>query len=216
MTWLVRTDIVPATSYVQQGLPANLTRALLQAYGPDCAEGIPSLQTLGGQSACHLPKPYGATFRRAAAYIGDLYFIANRRLTCQTWAAANLTTYCYRFNAIPAGIPWPIAVTHFQEVSFVFNNLQGLGYVTNPFKGKPQSYADLSYLMSKSWASFVYDLDVNGWKGRNASVPAWPRYNNRNPMNFVFDANVTSHSESDTFRAEGIRLINENLKLYRR
>ena len=178
--------------------------------------GIPSLHTLGGPSSCHLPAPYGAAYRRSAAYFGDEVFIANRRLTCQTWAAANLTAYCYRFNAIPAGLPWPIEVTHFQEVAFVFNNLQGLGYAVNPFKGKPQSFADLSELMSKSWASFVYDQDVNGWKGRNATVPNWPKYNNSKPMDFVLDANVTSHPEPDTFRAEGMRLINDNLRLYNR
>jgi len=147
---------------------------------------------------------------------GDEVFIASRRATVQTWAACNLSAYSYRFNAIPAGTAWPIEVTHFQEVSFVFNNVNGLGYAVNPFANKSQSYTDLSDLMSKSWASFVYDLDPNAWTGRPANVSAWPRYDNANPMNIVWDANVTSHTEADTFRAEGIALINQNQALYHR
>jgi acetylcholinesterase len=199
---------------VQYGLPQPLVQQLLSAYSENCSEGIPSIETLGG--VCHLGLPYGYDYRRSAAYFGDEVFIANRRLACQTWAAANISAYCYRFNAIPAGIPWPIEVTHFQEVAFVFNNLQGLGYAVNPFLNKSQSYIDLSDLMSKSWASFVYDQDPNSWKGRNSSVPDWPRYDNSNPMDFVFDANVTSHPEPDTYRAEGMKLINDNMPLYHR
>jgi len=46
---------------------------------------------------------------------GDLFFIAMRRYTCQRWAAEGVPAYCYRFNVIPAGIPYYIAATHFQE-----------------------------------------------------------------------------------------------------
>lgn len=146
-----------------------------------------------------------------------MVFIAARRKTCEVWAASGLTAYCYRFNAVPSGIPWPIEVTHFQEVAFVFNNLQGLGYVTNPFLDKPPSYAALSKLMSNSWASFVYDNNPNNWTGRAAyGAVDWPVYTTADPMDFVFDANVTSHPEPDTFRAEGIKLINDNELLYQR
>lgn len=162
---------------------------------------------------------------RSAAYYGDAVFIAARRLTCQTWAAANVAAYCYRFNAIPAGIPPVIGATHFQEVAFVFYNLAGVGYApaaAPPFAGKPQGYADLARLMDGSWVSFVHDLDPNSFRAgadraRFAGVPAWPRYDARNPQNFVFDANVTSYAEPDTFRAEGIALINSaNAGVYHR
>jgi acetylcholinesterase len=95
-------------------------------------------------------------------------------------------------------------------VAFVFNNLDGLGYAVNPFLNKSESYAQLSDLMSKSWASFVYDLDPNGWSGRDEAVPAWPVYDVENPLNIVWDANVTSYTEPDTFRAEGIKILNDN------
>ncbi|KAF2726003.1 carboxylesterase family protein-like protein [Polychaeton citri CBS 116435] len=202
------------TSRVQQALPPSLVDLLLDAYPDDCCAGIPSLETLGG--VCHLPDPYGYSYRRAAAYFGDEVFIANRRQVCETWAAAGLTAYCYRFNAIPAGISWPISVTHFQEVAFVFNNLQGLGYAVNAFEGKGDSYTQLSELMSKSWASFVADGNVSGWAGRSADVPDWPKYDVANPRDLVFDANVTSFVELDTYREEGMRLLNENMIAFRR
>ncbi|GAB7348751.1 hypothetical protein MBLNU459_g7483t2 [Dothideomycetes sp. NU459] len=211
-------DLAPylnTTSSSQWALTPPVVQALLAAYSSSSDDYlIPSSQTLGGNVT--LGEPYGAYYRHVAAYFGDKVFIANRRLTCQTWAAANVSAYCYRFNAIPAGIPWPIEVTHFQEVSFVFNNLEGLGYAVNPFANKSESYTELSALMSKSWASFVYDLDPNGWKDRNSSVPAWPTYSVSNPLNLVFDANVTSYTEPDTFRAEGIKLINDNNVQYHR
>jgi len=101
-------------------------------------------------------------------------------------------------------------VAHFQEVAFVFNNIDGLGYAVDPFQNKSQSYIDLSNLMSKSWASFVNDLDPNSWSGRQANVTAWPQYDVSCPQNMVWDANVTSHAEPDTFREEGIALLNAN------
>lgn len=98
----------------------------------------------------------------------------------------------------------------------MFNNLNGDGYAIDPFEGKGESYIELSDLMSKSWASFVHDLDPNGWTGRNESVPQWPLYETGNPLNIVWDANVTSHTEPDTWRAEGIKLFNDNCKLFLR
>lgn len=70
--------------------------------------------------------------------------------------------------------------------------------------------------MSKSWASFVNDLNPNGWIGRDANVTSWPAYTTANPSNMVWDANVTSHAEPDTWRAEGIKLINDNSLQYHR
>jgi hypothetical protein len=182
-----------ATTYVQYAWPENIVQEILQAYPADPNDGIPSSQTLGGDVV--LGPPFGAMYRRSAAYIGDMAFIAGRRLTCSTWAAANVPAYCYRFNAIPATSSWPFGVTHFTEVAFVFNNVDGLGYAINPFANRSESYTDLSDLMSKSWASFVYDLDPNGWVGRDAGVPSWPAYIVESPMNMVWEANITSHTE---------------------
>jgi carboxylesterase type B len=112
------------TFIMASGTPANLTEQLLEAYPNDPSVNVvASLGDLQPDS-----QEYGAQWRRAASFFGDQVFIANRRLTCETWATANVSAYCYRFNAIPAGLPAAIGVTHFQEVAFVFNNLQGVGY----------------------------------------------------------------------------------------
>ena len=202
----------------ENGVPADLANQLLEAYPDD-----PSVNVVANLGDARPGPPFGAQFRRSASYFGDQVFIALRRLTCQTWAAAGVPAYCYRFNAIPAGIPPAIGVTHFQEVSFVFLNLMGVGYApvaVPPFTNKTQSYRDLSRFMSSSWVSFVSDLDPNAWrKGGvwNGTEEMWPKYDVANPQDYVFDANVTSHAEPDTWRKEGIDLINaNNLKVYGR
>ncbi|KAI9700164.1 MAG: hypothetical protein M1820_006946 [Bogoriella megaspora] len=202
-------------------IPASYVPSLLDAYPDIPSEGIPSAAE--GLGNITLPAPYGAEFRRSAAYFGDAVFIAARRYTCETWAANNLTAYCYRFNAIPAGIPWPVDVTHFQEVAFVFDNINGLGYATNPFRDKGESYSKLAGLMSRSWASFVYDGQVDGWVGRDGfafgnqtTVESWPKYELESPRDIVWDVNRTSFVEPDTLRAEGIKLINQYAEAYRR
>lgn len=140
--------------------------------------------------------------------------IANRRGACQAWAANGVPAYCYRFNTRPAGVPWELGVPHFQEVSFVFDNTQGLGYdaehmSVNPFKGEPESYFKLAKLMSSSWASFIADLDPNGFDGRYPQAEVWPQYSVDKPQNIVWDANTTAlaYTEPDTWRKEGIPWI---------
>ena len=100
-------------------------------------------------------------------------------------------------------------------------SLLGVGYPpirTPPFQGKPQSYTDLAKLMSSDWISFITAGDVNAWKGRGTlGVPKWPKYEVKTPRDYVYDANVTSYVEADTWRAEGIDLINSgNLEVYGR
>lgn len=149
--------------------------------------------------------------------------IGNRRGACEAWAANGVPAYSYRFNTIPAGLTWETGVTHFQEVAFVFDNIHGLGYnaehnSVNPFQDKPKSYIELAKLMSSSWASFIYDLDPNGFNGRHTSAAAWPVYSVDNPQNIVWDANVTSlaFTEPDTWRKEGIQWILDHALDYHR
>lgn len=187
----------------------ELATQLLEAYPDDL-----SVNVIANMGDARPGPPFGSQFRRSASYFGDYNFIANRRKTCETWAAANISTYCYRFNAIPAGVPPQIGATHFQEVAFVFNNIEGTGYVpaaTPPFTGKGQNYIDLAKLMDSSWISFFHDLDPNSWKSVaawNGTEEDWPLYDVNNPLDYVFDVNVTSHAEPDTYRKEGMELIN--------
>jgi acetylcholinesterase len=209
----------PATIAV---LPSFFANEILTAYPDNSTDWIPSVAEIGNGSFAG--GPLGTQYRRTAAYAGDEVFIANRRLTCQTWAGANIPAYCYRFNAIPAGIPAEVGVTHFQEVAFVFNNVQGLGYAVDPFQGKPDSYTALSKLMSCSWASFVHDLDPNSFRSNSTAgakiaggADEWPKYGTGSAArNMVWDANVTSYAEADTFREAGIDLINKGNLLFLR
>ena len=194
----------------QANISDELADQILAAYPDDLSVNV--VASLGDARP---GPPYGAQFRRAASYYGDYTFIANRRKTCEIWAASNTSAYCYRFNAIPAGIAPEIGATHFQEVAFVFNNIEGNGYkpaATPPFTGKPQSYIDLARLMDSSWISFFHDQDPNSWKTSawNGTEKDWPVYDVNNPLDFVFDANVTSYVEADTYRKEGMKLLHDN------
>ncbi|KAF2032342.1 carboxylesterase family protein-like protein [Setomelanomma holmii] len=205
-------------SNTRGAVPADLANQLLEAYPDDLSVNV--VASLGNQRP---GPPFGAQFRRSSSYFGDQVFIAPRRKTCETWAAAGVPAYCYRFNAIPAGLPPAIGVTHFQEVSFVFYNIQGVGYLpaaVPPFTNKTESYRTLSRFMNSNWVSFVHDLDPNVWRQTyhwQGNEELWPKYDVSNALDYVFDANVTSHAEPDTYRKEGMQLINDNaLEVYLR
>lgn len=194
--------------------------SLLDAYPDVCSDYIPPQEEV----PCNVTIPgEGEEYRRSAAYFGDVVMIANRRGACQAWAANGLEAYCYRFNTIPNGIPWNVGVTHFQEVAFVFDNVNGLGYdaehgTVNPFGGKPESYTQLAKLMSNSWASFIHDLNPNNFTGRHSGTPEWPVYSVSEPQNIVWDANSTelAYPEADTWRQSGIQWILDHALAYHR
>lgn len=197
-------------------IPDSVATKVLEVYPEsytNSSDGIPA-------EFDFVPDPsYGAEWRRVAAYTGDRYFIAGRRLTAQTWSAAGIPAYTYRFNAAPTNIPWYLGVTHFQEVAFVFLDLGGYGYAQGPFINASAATVDLAYMAAGMWASFIVDYDPNSSAASNVT---WPLYSANATattslnetldivgMNMVFDANVTSYIEIDDFRAEGIRYLNE-------
>jgi carboxylesterase type B len=196
-----------AAALTAGGLPSLLQTTVIQAYPDDLSVNV--IAALGSQRPT---ARFGQQFRRVATYVGDQLFIAPRRQTAVSWATHGVTAYAYRFNADQAGFAPELAVSHFKEIGFVFRNIEGVGFRPDvkPFEGKPQRYIDLAKFMSSTWASFVYDLDPNGWKGRTKDVKKWPKYSVKDPKDFVFEANVTSHIESDTWRREGIDFINQN------
>ncbi|KAI9736069.1 MAG: hypothetical protein M1818_006245 [Claussenomyces sp. TS43310] len=160
----------------------------------------------------------GHQFKRSATLIGDIGFKAPRRLAAQEWNKhTNTPLYSYRFNAIPNGIPDYFGVTHWQEVPFMLHNVHGYGFPNldppyfgaDPFASKPESYFNLATLMSRMWSSFIHDGNPN-FHGENASI--WPPYSLQSPTNFVFDANVTSHLELDTYREHGIQYLVEKYR----
>ncbi|KAM5350400.1 hypothetical protein ACJ41O_006905 [Fusarium nematophilum] len=176
------------------------------------------------------PPSYGKQYRRTATYYGDVMMVAPRRLAAETWAKRNLPVYSFRFNAIPAWATYLDGATHFVEVAFAMLNLQGTGYApvrTPPFQGLAESYRELARLMASDWIKFVATGDPNGWKGRERAVPslgkrvpAWPRYKTGGhgaTKNFLYEGNVTSGVEDDTWRSKGIALLNSaNFEVYDR
>lgn len=198
-------------------MPMNTTTAqqIMDAYPLQSAEN--DLANLGSSDFVPPAYPYGLQYRRVTTYFGDQNFIANRRLTCETWAAHSVPAYCYRFNAVPAWAGPYDGSTHFAEVAFAMKNLEGVGYApvrTPPFQGLPESYRELAGLMAGDWVSFVASGDPNAWDRKRAlsslqaEVPGWTAYNNSAPEVFLLEGNATNAMEKDIWRKQGIDLIN--------
>ncbi|KAJ5901473.1 hypothetical protein N7495_002001 [Penicillium taxi] len=198
---------------VAQGGPDNETITMIEYLYPNVPGiGIPAEHALTTDEEA----TYGTQWKRIAAFFGDMVEHFPRREVVQKFAKNNITAYSYRFNVKPAGEAAAIGVTHYQEVAWVFNNIDGIGYTTNPFNGSlidRPAYVEVSTLMSRIWASFATDLDPNnhGLKG----YPVWPAYTLNDQgvgENFVFDANVTSYVERDDYRVPGMAFIAEKAK----
>ncbi|KAF7592703.1 hypothetical protein BBP40_012607 [Aspergillus hancockii] len=188
-------------------IPPSIANRILTLYPDDPSQGVPGF--LGDQRI--LSK--GHQWRRTSAYAGDYTMHANRRRQCEAWTETNTPAYCYRFNMRGADVPYLSGAAHFEEVAFVFNNLEGLGYhYGKPFARMPESYGHLSTLMASMWASFIHDLDPNS--GIKDGEVRWQAYGADRPVDLVFDANVTSYMEPDTWRKEGIEYINSVAKDY--
>jgi carboxylesterase type B len=106
---------------------------------------------------------YGTQWKRIAAFFGDMVEHYPRRTTVQRFAAQNISAFSYRFNVLPYGLSPAIGVTHFQEIAWVFDNTDGVGYGSDPFNVTNfEAYEQVATLMTRMWASFVSDLDPNG------------------------------------------------------
>lgn len=189
--------------------PPDVARKILKLYPDDPSQGVPEF--LGNK---RVPSK-GYQWRRTSAFAGDFMMHANRRRQCEAWAESSTPAYCYRFNVRSADVPLLSGATHFEEVAFVFRNFAGLGYhYGKPFAGTPQSYFDLSSMMTSMWASFIHDLDPNPGVV-NKSIH-WGSYNKAKPLDLFLDANTTSHMEPDTWRKEGIDYINSVAQVFQR
>ncbi|WYZ39067.1 hypothetical protein EsH8_III_000981 [Colletotrichum jinshuiense] len=192
-------------AYLRSGGAGNVTVEVLSALYPDIPRvGLPA--TLDGRPT-GADAPYGAMWKRVNAFAGDRAQHGPRRYFARRWAAANQTVYSYNFNVLVNGMAPVQGVNHFQEVAFVFNNTDGLGYETavaeNPFAGKPETFKELANIMSRMWVSFITTGDPNH---NGATNVTWPAYDVENPENMGFDVNVTSLAvvQPDTYRTEQI------------
>ncbi|KAJ5900337.1 uncharacterized protein N7473_004407 [Penicillium subrubescens] len=181
--------------------PPSVAKEILKLYPDDPSQGIP--ESLGDKRVPSM----GYEWRRTSSFAGDFTMHANRRRQCEAWTETSTPAYCYRFNVHSADVPPTVGATHFEEVAFVFHNIAGQGYhYGKPFAGVPQSYIDLSSMMTSMWASFIHDLDPNSGVV-NKSVH-WDAYEKNKSVDLFLDANTTSHMEADTWRNEGIDYIN--------
>ncbi|KAK7408725.1 hypothetical protein QQX98_009082 [Neonectria punicea] len=197
----ISTDAQFEAWLTSQGLDADQVEGVSELYPNDPLLGIPA-SFLGLPAAV----PYGLQFKRAAAFAGDYQQHAGRRLVAESYAGAGLPVYSYLWNVIVNGLPAPIyGATHFQEVAFVFNNVQGIGYAANPFEGKPRSYIKLADLMSKMWVAFIHDTNPN----LRRDAIAWPQYKPSKPNNLVFDTDYRNlrYVAKDDYRKEGISYL---------
>ncbi|KAI3528801.1 carboxylesterase [Colletotrichum filicis] len=188
-------------------LDSEQVAAISELYPDDPDVGIPVSQV--GRPAAY---PFGLQWKRAAAFAGDYQQHSGRRLLASTYAGAGLSVYSYLWNVYVNGIAAVYGATHFQEVAFVFNNVDGVGYATNPFAGKPETFVELADLMSKMWVAFIHDTDPNVCSGPKTG-PTWPLYTVDEPNNIVFDVNRTglAYVEEDNYRATEIEYLLENV-----
>lgn len=69
-------------------------------------------------------------------------------------------------------------------------------------------YRVLSEDIGRAYISFVNDHDPNTSRGKDSTLPHWPKYDLRKPKNIVLDANG-SYVEDDTYRKKGMAFLNE-------
>jgi carboxylesterase type B len=184
----------------------NLTKAqvdqIATLYPDDPDVGIP---------ASYVGRPtdpaYGLQWKRAAAFAGDWQQHAGRRLLAESYAAADLSVYSYLWNVYVNGIPNILGATHFQELAFVFYDL-----TSAEFKNKPETFKELSNLMSRQWVNFINDANPN-LSVSPEGTPAWPLYTPSQPDNIVFDVNVTglAYTAEDNYRSEAITYLQQNV-----
>ncbi|KAK2029046.1 carboxylesterase [Colletotrichum zoysiae] len=214
------------TGYAQQGintteefkawlassLQVNTTQiaAISELYLDDPNVGIPS--SYPGRPSGDLAR-FGSQWKRVAAVAGDYQQHSGRRLLARSYAGIGLPVYSYMWDVYVNGIAPIYGATHFQEVAFAFNNVQGLGYAINPFEGKPQSYVELAGLMSSMWVAFIHGNDPNGCDAQKMSGASWPRYTPGQPHNLVFNANYTtlSYFAQDNYREAQISYMQESV-----
>lgn len=118
---------------------------------------------------------YGSLYGKVTLYIGDMMFNAGRRYSNRIWTKYGVPSYSYRFDAVPNGInPQILGATHFQETSFVFRNLDGVGYAVKPFETNStilsHEYHDLAVLMSRMWLSFTTTQSPNFHRGKSCPL----------------------------------------------
>ncbi|KAF8848152.1 alpha/beta-hydrolase [Acephala macrosclerotiorum] len=186
----------------------------------------PNIEALGIPSPISYPNLFafdtslssmlGTQFLRLTSYFGDIIMHAPSRLTSHTWSKYNAPLWSYCFDVHVNGKTPVIGATHFSEVVFVFNNILGVCCDVNPFgnlTSETTTFDNLANLMSRSWISFIVDGVPNNSAVEGAAY--WSAYNSSagggEGWNMVWTVNGMSYVEWDTFRAEAIGWVGDNL-----
>ncbi|KAK2042401.1 alpha/beta-hydrolase [Colletotrichum somersetense] len=198
-------------AWLASSLQVNTTQiaAISELYLDDPNVGIPT--SYPGRPSGDLAR-FGSQWKRVAAVAGDYQQNSGRRHLARSYAGIGLPVYSYMWDIYVNGIAPIYGATHFQEVAFAFNKVQGLGYAINPFEGKPQSYVELAGLMSSMWVTFIHSNDGNGCDAQKMNGITWPRYTPGQPHNLVFNANYTtlSYFAQDKYREAQISYLQES------
>ncbi|OBR05091.1 Carboxylic ester hydrolase [Colletotrichum higginsianum IMI 349063] len=209
MAYAVASVIPPQAEETTGRSVDELVDGVLTLYPDDQAVGIPNLETWPHviQPGEEIAVARGLQQRRGGAFFGDMFFGFLRRRANTVWSENGIPSFAYRFNVRPNGAPEYIGSTHFAEVAFVFNNLDGLGYTTNPFGGNDTSYtvkaSALSKTISTAWINFFAGLNPNGAPG----LSEWPVYDTAGEAGvgsdvvFGIDGAVV---ETDDWRKDGM------------
>jgi carboxylesterase type B len=67
--------------------------------------------------------------------------------------------------------------------------------------GPYPSFAQLQKFISRSWISFIHDLNPNNHGLKDPNLPVWPLYSSETPKNIVFREGG-SFIEKDNYRQE--------------
>ncbi|KAF9875174.1 carboxylesterase family protein [Colletotrichum karsti] len=142
-------------------------RALVAAGGPD-EPTVSKIESLYPKNSTGLPQGYtpsaedvqthGSQWKRGVLFHTDVVETTSRRLTLKAWAAAGLEAYSARVNLLPPSTTPRLGSHHSMDLNFIFDNLDAE-------TANMTQFATASRLMSRSWASFVSDLDPNGHGG---------------------------------------------------
>ncbi|GAA5907464.1 hypothetical protein JCM6882_003868 [Rhodosporidiobolus microsporus] len=143
--------------------------------------------------------PSGKMDKRSFSIWGDLRFHAGRRELAELYSQSQ-PVYSYRYDQPAENATVSQGVQHFVEVAPVF----GYPFKTANTLGTRPGDAELSHLMQSQWISFIHDQTPNNHGV--ADAPSWPNYQD-SASNYVFRRHG-SEVEDDTYRKEGIELMN--------
>ncbi|KAI5923679.1 Alpha/Beta hydrolase protein [Camillea tinctor] len=125
------------------------------------------------------------------------------------WYNHGVPSYAFQFDSLLPNSPAYLGTGHFQEIAYVFYNIEGEGYESDqvPFKDATEGMLKLADLMSRMWISFVVDQDPNNHG--ISDIPEWPVYNNSLGYASEFYFNTESpRAQLDNYRLEGTTFIN--------